>query len=400
MRPRWLSNNVFFLGLTSLCSDTNHEMVTAVLPLFITLELGAGPGVLGLIEGLSDGASSFIKSFSGYLSDRIGRRKPIIDLGYLLTGLTMPIIGLTTSWVQVLLLRLLGWAGRGARGPPRDALLTESTTQDSMGKAFGFERAMDTIGATIGPGLALVLVTYLGYRQVFMISLIPGLAAVMVVVFFVKEVKACSASKSTNTKLRARVGYLSALRSLPKPFKSYLLAVGVFGLGNFANSLFTLRAQEVLAPILGAGRAAVVAVGLYTLLNLVYAACSVPAGALSDRVGRRRVLASGYFISSVTCLLTAFLTGDMLILIITFVSAGFFTAITDTVERAAAADFLPAEMKGIGFGALHTINGIGDFISSTAVGVLWTFTSPFMAFGYAAFLSAMGGMLLLRLSMA
>ena len=399
---KWLNRNVAAMGFTSLFSDANHEMATAVLPFFLAT-LGAGPEILGLIEGFSDVSSSLVKSFSGYLSDKIGRRKPLLNIGYALTGIFTPLIALTTSWSQVLVLRIGAWTGRGARGPPRDALLADSVSPEATGKAFGFHRTMDTLGATIGPALALFFLTFLNYRQIIAISAIPGLAALLIVLFFVREVgKKLSPDTPIISAHGGLVvkdkGFITSIKTLPRSFKLFLVGVGVFGLGNFANSLFTLRAQQVLAPRVGTLEASAIAVGLYTLLNVAYAVSSFPIGALSDKVGRRRILAIGYFVSAVTCLGTALLTADFLFLVPIFLLAGFFTAITDTIEGTAAADLLPTESRGTGFGVLQTVNGIGDFASSAVVGVLWALISPLMAFTYAAILSAAGGIILLYLT--
>jgi len=401
-KQKWLNRNVAAMGLTSLLGDAGHEMVTAVLPFFLAV-LGAGPEVLGLIEGFSDGASSLVKSFAGYLSDKVGKRKPIINIGYALTGILTPLIAATTSWLQVLGLRVTAWLGRGARGPPRDALLADSVSSEATGKAFGFHRAMDTLGAVIGPALALFLLTSLNYHQIIAISLIPGLAAFFIVFFLVREVRKKPLPETPTVSTHGAIvvkdkGFVTSIKALPRSFKLFLVGVGVFGLGNFANSLFTLRAQQVLAPKVGALEASAIAVGLYTLLNVAYAASSFPIGALSDKIGRKRILAAGYFISAITCLGTAFLIADFLVLVPLFLLAGFFTAITDTMEGTAAADLLPTESMGTGFGVLQTVNGIGDFASSAAVGLLWALLSPLIAFTYAAVLSAAGGIILLYLT--
>ena len=401
-KQKWLNRNVAAMGLTSLLGDAGHEMVTAVLPFFLAV-LGAGPEVLGLIEGFSDGASSLVKSFAGYLSDRIGKRKPLMSIGYALTGILTPLIAAATSWLQVLGLRVTAWFGRGARGPPRDALLADSVSSEATGKAFGFHRTMDTLGAIIGPALALFFLTFLNYNQIIAISIIPGLAAFFIVFFFVREVRKKPSPENPIVSTHGNVvvkdtGFVTSIKTLPRAFKLFLVGVGVFGLGNFANSLFTLRAQQVLAPRIGSLEASAIAVGLYTLLNGAYAASSFPIGALSDKIGRRRILAAGYFISAITCLGTAFLTADFLVLVPLFLLAGFFTAITDTIEGTAAADLLPTESRGTGFGILQTVNGIGDFASSAVVGLLWALLSPLIAFTYAAVLSAAGGIILLHLT--
>jgi MFS family permease len=401
-KEKWLNRNVVAMGLTSLLGDAGHEMVTAVLPFFLAT-IGAGPEFLGLIEGFSDGASSFVKSFAGYLSDKIGKRKPIMNIGYALTGIFTPLIAAASSWLQVLGLRVTAWFGRGARGPPRDALLADSVPSETTGKAFGFHRTMDTLGAIIGPALALFFLTFLNYNQIIAISIVPGLAAFFVVFFLVREVRKKPSPEAPIVSTHGDVvikdkGFVKSIKTLPRSFKLFLVGVGVFGLGNFANSLFTLRAQEVLAPRVGSLEASAIAVGLYTLLNVAYAAFSFPVGALSDKIGRRRILAAGYFISAITCLGTAFLTADFLVLVPIFLLAGFFTAITDTMEGTAAADLLPTESRGTGFGVLQTVNGIGDFASSVVVGVLWALISPLVAFTYAALLSAAGGVILLYLT--
>lgn len=384
-RPSWLSGNVFYIGLVSLLSDASHEMATAVLPFYLTVGLGYSAVVLGLIEGVSDGASSFVKPFAGYLSDRFGRRKPPINLGYALTGLLIPAIGLVSNWIQIGILRAGGWIGRGIRGAPRDALLADSVQRDAYGRAFGFHRAMDTIGATIGPALAFVLLTSLGYREIFYLTAIPGIAALFVVLIFVKEIKARPSRVPSENP-----GLVRTLIGLPRAFRLFLTGVGLFGIANFANSLFALRAQQVLAPSMGSANATLLAIAFYTLLNLVYAVGCFPVGVLGDKIGKRVVLVAGYLLSALTCLATAYLSTNLLNMTVIFAAAGLFTAVTDTIEGACAADLLASEVRGTGFGMLHTVNGIGDLVSSAIVGVLWVAISPTIAFQYSAVLSALG----------
>lgn len=298
----WLNRNVVAIGLTSLFSDASHEMATAILPFFL-LSLGAGPDILGFIEGFSDGASSFVKSFAGYLSDKTQKRKPIMNAGYTLTAIFIPLLAVATSWYQVFALRVSAWMGRGARGPPRDALLSDSVPLEKTGKAFGFHRAMDTTGAVIGPASALVFLTFLSYRQIFVISAIPGLATVFVVLFLVHEVRKKPLPSTPVLSTQGDIvvkdkGFVASVKALPYSFKLFLVGVGIFGLGNFANSFFTLRAQQVLAPKTGALEASIIAVGLYILLNATYAITSFPVGALSDRIGRKKNSCSRLFYHS------------------------------------------------------------------------------------------------------
>jgi len=364
-------------------------MATAILPFFLTLGLGYSAATLGLIEGLSDGASSFVKPVSGYLSDRYRRRKPPINVGYGLTGLLIPAIGLSSNWIHVAILRLGGWIGRGMRGAPRDALLADSVDSNAHGRAFGFHRAMDTVGATVGPAMALVFLATLEYREIFYLTAIPGIAALIIVLLFVKEHRTTKAPGSTESP-----SMIKTVRGLPGTFKLFLIGVGLFGISNFANSLFSLRAQQVLAPSMGSANATMLAIALYTLLNFVYALACVPIGVLGDKIGKRPVLVTGYLLSAVTCLATAYLSADLLVVAVIFATAGIFTAVTETTEGAFAADLLASEVRGTGFGMLHTVNGIGDLVSSAIVGVLWVTLSPAIAFEYSAALSASGAFVL------
>jgi len=386
----WLNRNVLGISLTSLFSDMSHEMATSVLPFFIVFDLGGTAAIVGLVEGASDGASSAVKSYSGYLSDRMGRRTPIMGLGYALTCFLIPAIGFCTSWFQVLALRVGAWMGRGARGPPRDALLADSAPASAVGRAFGFQRAMDTAGAVVGPGIALLLIPYLPYSSIFFVSFIPGVVAFVLVVTLVKEV-------GGKKKLGPR-SFRSSLRDLPKTFKFLLAGVGLFGIANFSNVIFTLRAEQVLQPSLGPKEGSEFAVLLYVLLNLVYAVASFPVGQLADKVSKRGLLASGYVIFALACIASIFEAPNLAILATIFVLAGLQVAIVDTVEGAYAADLLGETQRGSGFGVLQTVNGIGDFTSSTLIGVMLTFFSAWLGFALIASMAVAAAALLIVLT--
>ena len=368
----WLNKNVLGISLTSLFSDMSHEMATAILPFFIVFDLGGTAAIVGLVEGASDGASSVVKSYSGYFSDKIARRTPLMYLGYALTAALIPAIGFCTSWYQVLALRVGAWMGRGARGPPRDALLTDSVPAKSEGKAFGFQRAMDTAGAAIGPAIALLLIPHVSYSSIFFVSFAPGIASVVVVALLVKEVG--GARKATYHTFR------SSLAGLPRRFKLYLAGVGLFGIANFSNVIFTLRAEQVLQPSRGATSASEFAVLLYVILNAVYAVASFPVGHLADRVPKRVLLASGYLVFALACIASIFESPYTPLLAAIFILAGLQAAIVDTVEGAYAAELLEQSDRGSGFGLLQTVNGIGDFTSSTLIGAMITFFSSWLGF--------------------
>lgn len=383
---RWLTRNVFAIGMLSLFSDMGHEMLTAVLPLFLA-QFG-GAVALGTIEGVSDAASSLVKLWMSHYSDRIGRRKPIMIVGYSLTAL-LGVFAFVTAWWQILVIRAIGWTGRGARGPVRDALLAESVPAQVRARAFGFERAMDTTGAIIGPAIALSLIGVLSYRHIFLLGFIPGMVTVFIVLFAIKDIV-----RQPDYSLRL----LPSLRSLPRPFWRYTMAVGVFGLGNFAPTLLVLRAVTLLSPSLGKAHAGQIAIGLYIFQNVLYAGASYPAGVLADRSSKRWLLAVGYALFGAMCFGFLFVGPQLWELIALFTLAGVYIGIVDTVEKAYAADLLPDEtLRGTGFGALATVNSFGDLISSVAVGLLWAHVSYASGFLYGAVLTLLGAFMLFML---
>jgi MFS family permease len=363
----------------------SHEMTTVILPMFLA-SLGSSAAVLGFIEGVADAASSFIKLWMGWYSDRVGRRKPIMVVGYILTALKGT-FALATAWHHVLFIRVFAWMGRGARGPVRDALLADVVSPEYYGRAFGFHSAMDTVGAIIGPAIALSLIGWLTCRQIFLVSFIPGMLAVACVVFLVRD-----RVRHPNHAHQFR----ASLTVLPSPYKIFLLSVGVFGLGNFAHTLLILRAIEVLTPLRGAESAAFTAALLYTLHNIVYAALAYPVGYLSERFGKRQLLGLGYLLFILMCVGFAVGHTGFGALAALFCLAGLYMALIDSMERALAADLLPEELRGTGYGVLATVNGVGDFVSSFVVGLLWSGIAPAAGFGYAAVLCFIGLILLTR----
>ena len=369
------------IGLTSLFSDMSHEMATAILPFFIMFVVGGNAAIVGLVEGVSGGSSSLVKSYSGYYSDKSGRRTPIMYLGYLLTTILIPAIGFATSWFQVLLLRAGAWMGRGSRGPPRDALMADSVSSDAIGKAFGFQSTLDTVGAIIGPAIALLLIPYMPLSNIFFLSFIPAVVCFVIVVTFVKEKTGHGVTANDGLNGKAR-SFFASVKILPNRFRVFLLSAGLFGIANFSNVIFTLRAEQVLQPSLGVTAASEFAVLLYLVLNIVYAFSSFPAGHFADKMSKRRLLGFGYSVFALACIASVFETANLLILVTIFILAGLQTAIVDTVERAYASELITEPtLRGTGFGVLQTVNGVGDFVSSTMIGVLWAVLSP--AFGFA-----------------
>ena len=384
-RRHWLTRGVLGIGLASLFSDWGHEAATAILPAFLA-SLGAPAYALGIIEGVSDGLSSFAKLAGGWIADRPALRKPAGIFGYLATGVSTFAYAFAHTWPAVLLIRALGWIGRGERGPSRDTLLANAVAPGTEGRAFGFERAMDTIGAVIGPLCATALLGILGMRGVFLWTLAPGLAAAVVFAFL--------APSASREKTHLAPTFLSSIRELPRTFWHFLAGVFAHGIGDFAPTLLILRASQILAPRVGAGRAAAISVGLYTFHNFVNAATTYPAGALGDRIGKRGLLAAGYLVAAITYAAFILEPPTIHVLIILFGLAGVHTGIQQSLEKSLAAELLPAHVRGSGFGVLATANGIGDLISSIAVGALWSAVSPAAGFLYAAAFTTLGAALI------
>ncbi len=391
----WLNHNVIGIGLVSLFSDMSHEMATAILPFLVILVLGGNAAILGLIEGSADGLASLFKSYSGYHSDKSGKRLPIMYLGYLATGILIPAIGFATNLVEVFLLRIGAWIGRGARGPPRDALMTESVSPSSVGKAFGFERALDSLGAVIGPAMVLLLIPYLPFSKIFLVSAFPATICIVVVFLLVREAPRRNKGSNLQENERQMLSFWSTIKTLPKEFRLLLTSVGLFGIANFSNIFFTLRAEQVLQPSLGQTRASELAVLLYVILNVIYAIGCYPAGFFADRISKRNLLALGYVVFALACMASIFETPNYLILGTIFVLAGLQAAIVDTVEKTYASEILGDSSKGTGFGVLQTINGIGDFTSSAMIGLLIVFLSPTLGFGVVAAIASVACTILL-----
>jgi MFS family permease len=385
---RWLTRGVLGIGLASLFSDWGHEAATAILPAFLA-SLGAPAVALGVIEGVSDGLSSFAKLAGGFIADRPRWRRPTGIVGYCATAITTFGYAFAPSWPAVLALRAFGWMGRGSRGPSRDALLAESVAPGQTGRAFGFERAMDTLGAVLGPLCATALLGALGLRGILRWTTLPGMAAALAFAFLAPRSKKAEPHVAPETPATIA----SRFAQLPRSYWRYLAGVFVHGIGAFAPTLLILRASQILAPRLGVGRAAAISVALYTFHNFIDAAASYPAGALGDRISKRGLLAIGYLIGVVSYAGFIFEQPTIPVLVALFGLAGVHDAFQQSLEKSLAAELLPGSVRGTGFGVLATANGIGDFVSSIAVGALWSLVSPVAGFLYASLFAALGALL-------
>ncbi len=371
-----------------------------LLPGFLAV-LGIPAAALGLIEGLADAVASFTKMISGYVADRLGHRKALVLVGYALTPAGQALIALATGWPLLLAGRLVSWFGKGLRGPLRDAIVVQAVSPSTRGRAFGFHRAMDSIGAVVGPSLGVVLLGWSQarlphdpsspFRLVLWLSVIPGLLAVLAFLTLVADPE-----ESPNPALRL----LTSLRALPLRFKRYLFAIGVFGAGDFSHSLLILAATQLLTPSMGILRAAQMAGVLYVWRNVVQIAVSFPVGVLADRIGHARVLVGGYVLGALTAGLTAFAfslrVSSLPLLAATFAVAGAYIAVQDALESTVAAELVPGDMLSTGYGALGTVNGVMKFISSSMIGLAWTAGSPVLSFVLAATLMLAGTLALAR----
>lgn len=406
---KWLNLNVFAFGLTSLLSDMCHEMATAILPQFMQV-IGASAAALGFIEGTADAISSFTKLGSGYHSDKIGHRKSWTVFGYLLTAISKAVFAFAITWPTILIGRVLGWFGRGIRGPLRDAMLADSVSAQDRGKAFGFHRASDTIGAVLGPLAAFGVLSFAAshpqlftwiqglfpflagksgneFRIIFILTLVPGLLSVASILFLVSEKKRLP---------QHDLNFWKALRNMPKSYRNFLLAVGVFGMADFAPTLMILRASSVLEPWMGILEAGKWAALFYVCRNIVYAIASYPIGKISARFSRSHFIAAGYFIAALTFIGFAIEIASSIWFFILFGMAGVFIAWEDTMEGVAVRDYVRSEMAGTAYGILGVVNGIGDFWASLIVGILWTTVGASWGFIYAAVIALMGALLMIR----
>jgi MFS family permease len=383
-RTSWFNRNVAGMCLASLLSDLGHEMATAILPLFIVV-IGASPAALGIIEGASDGASTFAKVGGGRIADYTGLRHKVASLGYLITGLATGSFALAQSWFELFISRTVGWMARGTRGPCRDNLLVESVPRTKVGTAFGLHRSADTLGAILGPLAAMFLLHRLGFRRIFLLSLVPGVLSAAAFFFLVHE--------PDDKHEGFRQPFAGWKAAAPPAFRRFLFAVGIFGVGDFAHSMLVLRAADLMGA---SGKAMSLAAALYVIHNIAYALLSYPIGALGDRYQRRSLLAAAYVIDTIATIGFAVGPHGLAPLILLFILEGTVMAAEETLESAVATDLLAAEARGMGFGLLAGTNGIGDLVSSIVVGLLWSHGSAEVAFGYGAVMSAIGSLLLFR----
>ena len=373
--------NVFALGWASFLNDTASEMIYPLLPVFLTTTLGAGAAFLGLIEGIAESTASLLKLFSGWFSDRIGKRKGLVLFGYGLAAVARPLISISHAAWQVLLIRAGDRAGKGVRGSPRDALVAGSCEESERGKAFGLQRAMDHAGAIAGPLLASGLLFFVpgNYRLTFALASIPGLLTLPLIALSVREVKPASSPARKAVKL--------SLSPFSRKFKVYLAVLVLFTLGNSSDAFLLLRAKT-----LGVGIALLPI--LWIVLHLVKMLTSVPGGVLSDRLGRKGVIVAGWLIYALTYLGFG-LAGKAWQAWALFAFYGLFFGLTEGVEKAFVADLVPETLRGTAYGLYNFAIGIAALPASLLLGLIWQTTqSALLAFGLGGALAFLASLLL------
>ena len=363
------------LALVSLLTDAASEMIYPLLPVFLTTVLGASPATLGLIEGAAESTAALVKLASGWWSDRIGRYTPVVLAGYALATITRPFIGVAQSATQVTALRLIDRVGKGIRGAPRDALLAGSVAVSMRGRAFGFHRAADHLGAVIGPLVAWVLLQLLQVelRTVFMLSVIPGLLAVLTIVVAVRDPVRPAAVRPVDVASRGMVG---SVPPMPRRFWGVLGVLLLFTLGNSTDAFLLLRAQQLGVPV------AMLPL-LWAALHVVKSASSTPGGALSDRFGRRRVMLLGWgwyalVYAGFSAATNAWQAWAL------FLAYGLYFGLVEGAEKALIADLAPVERRGTAFGWYNAAMGVAALPASLLMGAVWTLRGPAMAFALGA----------------
>jgi len=387
------ARNIYAFGITSFLNDTATEMAYWVLPAFLA-SLGAGPAQLGLIEGVAESVASFAKLFSGYLTDRIDRRKPVVVAGYFVANAVKPLLAIVTAWLQILLIRFTDRLAKGVRGAPRDVMVAESVPKNRLGSAYGLIQSMDSAGAIAGPLTALVLLSRFGIRSVFWAAAIPGVLCVLVALLGIRETGRPHGKGSEKIDVRKNSASVSPAAKtndgrsvrLPPSFYLVLVSVTFFSLGNSSDMFLVLRAQNVgiavaLAPLLG------------LVFNITYTLASWPAGWLSDHVPRRLVASVGYVIFAAVY----FVFGrapSMLAIWIAMAVYGFYYALTQPVLKALVVDSVGENVRGRALGIYFFVTSVATLAASLITGELWKHYGAPVPFYFSAVLAVIDAGLL------
>lgn len=349
-----LEKNAFFTGLTSFFTDTSTKMVYSVMPLFL-LSIGASKTTISLIEGIAESTASLLKAISGYWSDKIGKNKPFMIIGYGITAIITPLYALARIPIQILFFRFFERIGKGLRAAPRDSLISGSIKKNEAGKTFGFQKAMDNSGAIVGPLIAFLLLSIfpLNYSYIFLLATIPAILGVLTIIIFIKEAKA--EKKETTNKI--------SLKLLPKKFYFFLIIIFVFTLGNSADALLLVKTSET-----GIDKSYIPFV--YMIFNTVSVLLAIPIGKLSDRIGREKLIILGFLVYAIVYYFFGRFN-SINIFIFLFMLYGFYSALTDGSQKAMISDIVSKDLKGTGFGIYHAVLGITLLPASLIAGLLY-----------------------------
>lgn len=388
-RYKYLPRNVWALSIVSFLNDTSSEIIYPLLPTFLFLALGASPLAIGIIEGIAETTASLLKLFSGYLSDKFHRRKLPVFIGYALAGVMRPLLAFATNWYQVLFVRTTDRIGKGIRGAPRDALLAAEVPFEKRGLAYGFNRAADHLGAVFGPVIAFVLLYFFAgdsqnptideYRQVFLVASIPLVLGLFVIAFFVKDSLQPIQTEAPKIKL--------SLKEFDPNFKRFLLVIALFTLSNSTDAFLLLRASEagIATPLLPI---------LWMVLHFSKFLSSIIGGDLSDRVGRKAMIFSGWILYALVYIGFAYIDSPWQAWAL-FVIYGFYFGLTEGAEKALVADLVPTAKRGTAFGLYHLAFGATVFPASLLLGALWSWYGHSVAFIFSAVLSICAAFFLL-----
>jgi MFS family permease len=383
--------NVFFMGLTSFFTDISSELIFTLVPLFLSDVLGATSTIVGLVGGLSDSADSIFRIFSGWFSDKIGKRKALATMGYSISTVAKPFMLLANTWGAVIGVRVGDRIGKGVRSSSRDALIADSVDEKERGRSFGLHRAMDTAGAVVGLIIAAIIVymipgdkfhmTREAYHWMVVVAIIPAVLAVLVILTLVRERKKVASAAQAST------GKPVGLTPFSNQFKLFLVIIGLFTLGNSSDFFLILEAQRVKTPLLQV-------VLMLVLFNLTYALLSTPMGVLSDKIGRKKVITAGWLIYGLVYIGFA-LSGIIWQIWALFAVYGVYYAICDGAAKAFVADLVPANRRGTAYGIYNGVVGLVALPASLIAGVLWGNIAPAAAFYFGAGLAllAMVGLL-------
>jgi MFS family permease len=383
-----IPKNVFILGLVSFFNDTASEMIYPIIPIFLTTVLKVSTPIVGLIEGIAEGTAAIGKFIFGYLSDKVGKRKPFVVSGYSFSTTSKILIALANSWPLVLLARFIDRLGKGVRTSARDSLLLQNTTEKNKGFIFGYHRAFDSAGAVLGPIIGLILIYFFkeNLRFVFYFAALPGLVGVLLLIFFVNE-KARIPVVSTAQKVSPRFSESFSLIWKNKKLSLFFLASIVFSLGNSSDAFLILRAKNL-------GLTTVMAVLTYVVYNLSQTLLATPMGKLADKIGAKKVFEGGLLIFTLVYFFFGFIKNPVFLWLL-FPIYGVYIAATDGVSKAYVSEFITEKESGSYFGLYQSAIAISTFFASWVAGILWYRISPATTF-YFGSLMALAAFLILN----